>query len=123
MLSCPRSTKTVKTVLSRVCHGYFLQSGLLAIFVCISYKCWDYKFKTPKPIVSYICWGIGNFSGAILLRQQSFQIMIGAYYVLIDTLLVSQFYLYGFRANRIATPAVHKSDLDEGDNQTEVYLL
>lgn len=64
---------------------------------------------------------IGNFTGAILLQQQSFQIAIAAYYVFIDTVMVFQYYYYGFRPegfNRL-TPMIKKSESEIEEDNTQ----
>ncbi|CUS15372.1 unnamed protein product [Tuber aestivum] len=70
----------------------------------------------------WLAGDICNFTGAILLQQQFFQIAIAAYYVLIDTVLVFQFYYYGFGSERLdrRAPAIKKSEgeIEEDSNQS-----
>ena len=67
----------------------------------------------------------GNFTGAILLQQQSFQIAIAAYYVFIDTVMVFQYYYYGFGSgglNRL-TPMIKKSESEIEEDNTQPPCL
>ncbi|RPB02652.1 hypothetical protein L873DRAFT_1673155 [Choiromyces venosus 120613-1] len=69
----------------------------------------------------WLAGDICNFTGAILLQQQFFQIAIAGYYVFIDTVLVFQFYYYGFGPEILdrRTPTIKsESEIEEHNIQT-----
>jgi len=63
----------------------------------------------------------GNFTGAILLHQQFFQIAIAAYYLSIDTVIALQFYYYGSGPEGLdrPTPTVKKSESEIEEDNTQ----
>ncbi|KAG0641487.1 PQ loop repeat-domain-containing protein [Tuber brumale] len=73
----------------------------------------------------WLAGDICNFTGAVLLQQQPFQIAIAAYYVLIDTVLVFQLYYYGFGSERLdrRAPLIKKSESEVGGDNTRTPSL